>query len=893
MKWKMAGRLGAALAGLVAFSPVTLAISADAAPGPFSVRTVEPGADDPIRRLGSCMASGKQTDVLLVLDRSRSLQDTDPDNERVDAAEYLVSRLVSVADSSDTSMAIAVAGFDVDFDLSKSWTDATQANVGPLDQHLESYRSKNQGWETDYWEAVQGARAALADREGDADHCQAWIWFSDGSYELDVRDSGDEVDDYGKSKPYADGELTTRKAAGAAQRAGVQDICRAGGQASQLRVQDVVTLAVGLKTAGSDADFGLMRGIAEAQGKGGTACEGGTTPTPGAFVEVSQLDDLLFAFDEFASPDQKPLENESKLCPKTACAQQAHTFVLDDSIGSVHILGTADADQKLVAIQRDGMADPVLLDPDKKSESHRIGGVAITSNWLSGNTIELDMDRGDGKGWAGLWSLVFIDPDATTASGVARSRIHLQGDIVPAWRGDAAQWHTGEQVQATFGLARIAGGDEVDPADIQGTAVVSAVLEPASGDPVEVAKDVRGAAIARPQPVDLAGVPIGDAVLRVTLELTTKSARDARGRTVPGTALSPQSVDVPIAILPPANYPTVASPLHLDRIEELVTVRGAVEITGPGCVWFDHAEDATTLPPGVSTPAVASSASSQDTCVSVGEGEKATVPVTFDFDALDNGAVNGALQMKAVPVDGAGEPITVDVAYNLEMRKPRDAETFWLVLIGVTLAGVLIPLVLLYGAKWLAARIPGSSLLVGRALGTVDADGQFVPAGGGPLSFDAAQMDTVFVSGGRRRLSLPGGGELVARIGLNPGAPGYVVASFPGKSAASSGRRASNRKLGAIVPTAVAGSWIVAIDSAASGSPAELVVLTNPAAAGLPDLVEDARVRVADVVTALRAKVPTGQGGPTPPQPVDDGGWGANPGTPPQQPSGGGSWDSW
>ena len=67
------------------------------------VRALGPSAaesGDPVRRLGACAASGAPTDVLLVLDRSASLKDTDPDDTRVDAAQYFLKRLAEFAEDS-------------------------------------------------------------------------------------------------------------------------------------------------------------------------------------------------------------------------------------------------------------------------------------------------------------------------------------------------------------------------------------------------------------------------------------------------------------------------------------------------------------------------------------------------------------------------------------------------------------------------------------------------------------------------------------------------------------------------------------------------------------------------------------------------------------------------
>ena len=79
------GALVAALIGLsLAIVPGTVASPAAAAPGD----------SDAVQRFGSCLAAGGHGDLLLVLDTSGSLQDTDPNNQRVAAANHLLDVVV-------------------------------------------------------------------------------------------------------------------------------------------------------------------------------------------------------------------------------------------------------------------------------------------------------------------------------------------------------------------------------------------------------------------------------------------------------------------------------------------------------------------------------------------------------------------------------------------------------------------------------------------------------------------------------------------------------------------------------------------------------------------------------------------------------------------------------
>lgn len=69
---------------------------------------------------------------------------------------------------------------------------------------------------------------------------------------------------------------------------------------------------------------------------------------------MSNIDDLLFAFDKLSTPGQPPITSEAGACVKTVCEKGKHKFVLDTSVGSVSILASAD---------REGLV-PVLVAPN-------------------------------------------------------------------------------------------------------------------------------------------------------------------------------------------------------------------------------------------------------------------------------------------------------------------------------------------------------------------------------------------------------------------------------------------------------------------------------------------------------------------------------------------------
>lgn len=805
-----------------------------------------------ISRLGACMAAGKPGDILLVLDRSASLKQTDPTDERVTAAKYLIGQLIAFAKSNNVDLSLAIAGFDSRYQVTTGWTKATASHQSALTADVERYRTRDTGWETDYWNAVQGARRTLAQRAGEAQHCQAWVWFTDGNYELDVRNTQQELDRYGHTKAYAQHALTSRAAVNAAMKAGVKDLCRAGGLADQLREAGPITLAVGLSGPNGTSNFALMKGIATAKGgPQGSACTQGAATEPGEFIQASDMNDVVFAFDSFSSPGQTDLNATTKVCGTKTCGRQAHRFVLDSSIGSVHILATSTARSPLLVLTHEGSGGAVEIGPGKSGVTD-LEGVHVAYSWVSTTTAQIQLTPGASAHWAGVWSLTFVDRSTSATKGQARSSIKLQGDIQPAWLGaKAAVLHSGTRNEVKFGLIRSGSGQAVDPSSVQGTAKLSAAFVAADGTSVPIASGVSGNSIGQGRSLDLSTVKPGSGTIRLTLELTTAPARTASGSQIPGTTLSPRTVDFPVAILPPAHYPTVSPRINLGHTDSTKPITARVKFSGSGCVWLGKSLESSTLPTGVAAPKVSSSATSRRTCINSKSG--GTLPITFGFGSIGNGAATGTVQVLSAPRSGTDVPIPVTVHYSLEMQRPAKAEIRWLVFIVVSALGLLIPVALLYLVKWFASRMPETSIAIARIKGNVDETGKFVPAGGASLSVVRSEVKSVAATGGgRRTLVLSEGGELVAKTGLNPLVPGHVEMRNLLAASGSSLPQVTTRRGCAVLPTAVVGTWVVAIASSATGAEAECLFLLDSGLNAEEQLVADAAAGIPEVVKMLR-----------------------------------------
>ena len=345
------------------------------------------------KRFGACLASQKTGDLVLLFDESSSLQGTDPQAARVQAARYLLQTLGRYADRVGANLEVATSGFSDTYTREQDWTKLTGSTADQVGAQLSSIATKNTGIDTDYWLALDGARQELASRgpgPNGGQRCQAIAWFSDGKIDFTPRAT---------SKPYADGitldspsgvEDTTKRA--------VESICRPGGVADQLRSSGIIMLGIGLGANKTPGDFDVMSAISTARGLNGMACGEITDPIPGDFYPVSNIDDMLFGFDAL-NPDPGTT-GQGPVCQLRVCPEARHNFTLDRSIKSVDILGSG------------GVAGvvPYLISPSGKTlelpkkdgrNTADLDGVPVTYEWRSDSAQTISLQNTGGPQWAG------------------------------------------------------------------------------------------------------------------------------------------------------------------------------------------------------------------------------------------------------------------------------------------------------------------------------------------------------------------------------------------------------------------------------------------------------------------------------------------------------------
>jgi hypothetical protein len=855
--------------------------------GPVLLISTSPAsaAGSAIDQLGACMAGGGKADVLLVLDTSASLKEgshghpaTDPNDVRVKAARFFVDQLAATVKDTNAHVDVALAGFADKFTPYGGWHDVREGSAA-LDQGLDQFADRDNGFETDYWNAADGARSYLDKKAGNNENqCKAWVWFSDGIYELDGRSTSSQRHDFGEKKQYGPDVKLTDANKDAIRDAGAADLCRVGGVADQLRTDNVITLAVGLN-AGGNTDFDLMKRVAT--GQGSTACgrTGGTSP--GEFILADRIGDLYVAFDRLADPTNEGTVQRHPVCQGDVCPSGKHTFVLDASINKVHIVGSAGL-QKF---------DTLLISPSGKrsllgatgEESFSSASWSASAGHLSADAVQINLTEKSDADWSGEWSVVFVDRDHQ-GPAMSQSNIRLYGDLKPALvskddapiaKGDFGLT-TGEKTKLGLGLVNGI-GDPVNPDKILSKVSLTASVVYPDGTIVPITSaPLEGSAINDAVTVDLEKAEPGNANLQLSLTVTTRNPKGGDG-----TTLEPQSVNVPVVITPPAQYPKVPNHVSFGRTDKAGTFQSSLKLTGAGCAWVEDSAPLT-LPDGIKDLKVASSANAQSAC------SPGSVPLELTVGQAGAGLASGTLTVMTLPKDTTQPPVAVKVRYELEMERHRNDKLFWIYTALITAAGIALPVLLLYLVKWSTAKFPASSLALGSLKGPVGPESSFLTS----ASITHQDLRGIVLAGtDRRTIALNGLATIRARMGLGLTEPSYAVVS---EQVSVSSANPSTTRTGrhARMPLSVQDRWIALLDpNDPHHGPVEVVFVVAPAAGKLSELLMDARNRVPEAVAKVRARLgdapaaPPGSGG------TDD--WGA----PPAPPAGGapasGGWDDW
>ena len=823
-------------------------------PVPSAAAPSAPDADSAsgLGEFGACLSGHGQGSLAILIDQSGSMRQTDPDQGRVEAASYLIDRLAAFTDRTGITLDVRVAGFAADYHAAGDWTGLTGSTKDGIASSVRTVGDDLKDYDTDYWNALNGARQDLADH--DSSGCRAVAWLSDGEFDLDVRDSDSATRDFGGSKSYAtSADLSKESGVQQAEQAGRSDLCRSTGLADQVRSAGITLIGIGLSgSGGAQPDFTLMRRVSE--GGGTNAAEAGVdqcgdvSSPAGAFYPVSDLDSLLMAFDSISTPGDTVQSRSVSICQDAACNEGQYSFVLDGTLDAVHVMASSDVSGLDAYLYPPGAANPLVI---KGDQSGAQGSAGVSAQWLTSRTFQADLDASKVSTWDGQWRLAFVDPSSASQNQQIHVNVHLSSPLTLSWTDlDKTELRQGERVEsATLSLLDHAGGRAVEASRVKGAVTMSVVLKDSAGNEHELwtGKDV--AALKNPVTIELPqDVAIGSGTLTTSVTVTTASTTLADGSTAEGTVLAPTEATQDVDVLAPVDFPSVGGEAAFPALEKELSTTADLPVTGPGCVWLSSGEPSLTgSPADAGAVTVSSSASSADTCVEVADGDTATLPVTLSAQGHANGALSGTLEVTLAPADAPDRAQTVQVPFNAEMRRPLNVTTAWTTFVLVLLAGILIPLALLYLLKLVTGRIPGGT--VETATKVVE-----VPEGGGTVTIPLPpgnEIRQITVSSRARGFNVDSY-EFKVRIGLSP--TSMPAVELVGTDAPSvSGAAPGSRRNRAVLPLGVRGNWVAVLDRPDSPRSVTVVALAAASAGNqaLQKVLDDAGRHLAGQVAGV------------------------------------------
>jgi len=401
------------------------------APSGLNASSANSELNESEKTFSKCIDEKRKVSVLYLVDESKSLQKSDPQNRRVDAIEGSIRAFYSMVKSSQNlkksfSVDIKIAGFSGGYYDRSQWVrlekdlDDFATSDKKLDDLIQKVSGQRKLNTVPYTNTGAGLRKSLNDlvdkkNDGEESNCRMLIFFSDGELDLDNNPKSLNMDE---------------------QKTLSNTICGKDQIADKLRENEIFTATVGLSVAvGTNRpNLGLMELVSTGKGNysrdrktgGGVfslnSC--GTRPGYGAHVESTNPDDLvknLIKFtpdapdnhlvlgqcnDEYASDDAVVENSENEECRQV-------TFSITEATRSFKLLLTrSDPDQKVGLFSpADGARVEDLFrgeDSTKQVSIYPLGGKS--------SLVEVNRFKDGAPPWTGKWSIVFRGPGANTST---------------------------------------------------------------------------------------------------------------------------------------------------------------------------------------------------------------------------------------------------------------------------------------------------------------------------------------------------------------------------------------------------------------------------------------------------------------------------------------------
>lgn len=576
---------------------------------PASATTVSPEAELGFQQISQCLQSQTNLAVLLVVDESSSLQNTDPADKRAVLLANLIRSLGRQAGNPTPEgprrIDLAVSTFALNYSPLVPWTELTDGTTAQIATTVETTIPElNYGGGTNHPAALAGARNQMAELSTSISYeqtpCQVTILFTDGVLWVDD-----------------DPQVNATAAV---------EMCAPGGVVDGIRRDGINLVTVMLfDPASADAsptDYEQGRELLQASAEGTAGnLDCGTVPIPAEYSRGAYLEGGV---DRLASlfASAFALSQGGTLVPFEGSPA---TLLIDPGIASFTIVGLAPKGLR-------------LTNPD-------------------GATTTIGKDSPGDDGAVAVWDFDNVTVQVpVTPTGVGEWTIERPGQTDEfsvflntglGLKLESVSLISGEKAKIDGSVVRPGSNEPVDLA-VYGSAAMTASAVGASADPLEL---------------DPAGTftgsitPQGDSTsttFDVTLSLTTES----------GQQLQPVSGRFTLPVTLPREFPQVApaelalTPLvgRTGKAEGSLTISGSPD--GPTTTCLEPVAWSAVDDPNRYT------VEQTQGCFELAAGEQRRVAVAVTTSTSADERVSGELPMVVTSVGGTDRNITVPVSFT-------------------------------------------------------------------------------------------------------------------------------------------------------------------------------------------------------------------------------------
>ena len=774
-----------------------------------SALTTQSSVKDPLADLSSCVQAGAPLQVLFLVDTSASLPKTDPKDQRVTAAKAAMASLAAFGSTNASlpdSVEVQIAAFSDVYAVVTPWVSLNQGSVAGVQGSLETFASRDDGIDTDFATALVAARADLVRQakvkpgpDGVAP-CQLLLLFTDGKFDIEPR-TGRYSSRSGDRKEWApDVDLSSPDNKVTIEKIGRDVLCAKNGEADVLRVDGVTTVVIALSPDIKPEDQDFISSIAVGS-TGAASC--GDIPARGSYLAASDIGSLIGIFNSSANRvaggTQLPGNELISVCAGAPCPQGTRTFTSSIAMSRVSVLADfGSASGKLVLQGPSGI--PTEISPT--STSTTTSDAKVVPSWIAPAVLSLDIQfPGSLTEWVGQWSLSLV---ADSAAQGGHLQMFAYTDLRSEFVGEA-RFDLGETSPVKFKVVSASGRDLTNATAGSDLSLKATVISSPDAAPTEIPL-TRGADGTWSGSYFVPDTTrVSEVVLKSDLRLTTST----------GLSMVPVDTRTQVKVKKPASYPQITSEsLDMGSVEGKGTAKGFIEIIGgdvDGAVFLD--DPTFTLVPREFEDVVPVWTGSNDP-IEIPARSRTRVEVTFKLPTSADGTVRGNIPVTLSSSDRPDKPLFTDLPLQFDTIYSVDGlkqiSYFFLLLI----AGLLIPLTLMWIGNWKQARFQDRDRLRGTRIPViVHPDGAISRRGDdgsaqGPIQTSADDWKNMG-NAGRLRSFEWSGLKFQASAPKFPIGEPYGMISAPGLHLIGSGTGGSGRHgESAVVELTLVDTWI-------------------------------------------------------------------------------------